>query len=195
MSVEVVEGARIRLRPMRVEDVDVYRSWLVRPGAAWRALDGPYYPVPEGDALDQMHAKMVAWIEAGHEPDPLRRVAVADRETDALVGTVNRYWISEETHWPAIGISLFDDAVWGRGLGFEALTLWVDTVFRMHPEIVRIDMRTWSGNVRMVRLAEKLGFQREACFRKARIVDGAYYDGLGYGVLREEWSASRPAGG
>jgi len=39
----------------------------------------------------------------------------------------------------------------------------------------------------MIKLARKLGFQQEACFRKARIVDGKYYDGLGFGILREEW--------
>jgi RimJ/RimL family protein N-acetyltransferase len=64
----------------------------------------------------------------------------------------------------------------------------VDLLFREHPEIVRLDMRTWSGNTRMMRLAEKLGFKLEACFRKARIVNGEYYDGLGYGLLREERS-------
>ena len=46
----------------------------------------------------------------------------------------------------------------------------------------------------MVRLAERLGFSREACFRRARIVDGEYYDGLGYGVLREEWEERYPGG-
>ena len=46
----------------------------------------------------------------------------------------------------------------------------------------------------MPRLAEKLGYQIEARFRKARIVDGRHYDGLGYGVLREEWEQRYPAG-
>lgn len=35
-----------------------------------------------------------------------------------------------------------------------------------------LDLRTWSGNHGMMRLAEKLGFLQEACFRKARIVRG-----------------------
>ena len=51
-----------------------------------------------------------------------------------------------------------------------------------------------SGNHGMMRLAEKLGFLQEARFRKARIVRGEYYDGLGYGVLREEWRACYPEG-
>ena len=62
------------------------------------------------------------------------------------------------------------------------------------PDIVRLDLRTWSGNTGMMRLAEKLGYKLEAVFRKARIVEGTYYDGLGYGVLREEWRTLYPHG-
>jgi len=55
-------------------------------------------------------------------------------------------------------------------------------------------MRTWSGNEGLQRQARKLGFMEEARFRKARIVKGEYYDGLGFGVLREEWDALYPSG-
>lgn len=39
----------------------------------------------------------------------------------------------------------------------------------------------------MIKLATTLGFQQEACFRQSRIVKGHYYDGLGFGILRQEW--------
>jgi RimJ/RimL family protein N-acetyltransferase len=185
-----VEGARVRLRPLRVPDLAVFRAWQ-RPDAAWKAMDGPYYPLPTEEELDQLVIKNRAWIERGHQPDPFRRFTIADRATDEMIGSVSRGWISQETNWPEIGITLFDPAHWGQGRGFEAMTMWVDLLFREHPEIVRLDMRTWSGNTRMMRLAGKLGFQLEATFRKARLVDGKYYDGLGYGLLREEREGSR----
>ena len=46
----------------------------------------------------------------------------------------------------------------------------------------------------MIHLAEKIGFQEEARFRMARIVKGEYFDGLGYGILREEWQQHYPNG-
>lgn len=46
----------------------------------------------------------------------------------------------------------------------------------------------------MMRLAEKPGYLEEARSRRARIVAGRYFDGLGYGLLREEWAARYPAG-
>jgi putative hydrolase of HD superfamily len=46
----------------------------------------------------------------------------------------------------------------------------------------------------MMRLAEKLGFLQEACYRQARIVEGKYYDSVGYGILRTEWNLTYPGG-
>lgn len=39
----------------------------------------------------------------------------------------------------------------------------------------------------MMKLAEKLGLEKEAEYRKARIVDGKYYDSISYGILKEDW--------
>jgi len=89
---------------------------------------------------------------------------------------------------------IFDENYWSKGLGFEAMGLWSQYLFDEIPEIVRLDMRTWSGNIGMMRLAEKLGFTLEARFRDARIVKGKYYDSIGYGILRKEWNTLYPKG-
>jgi putative hydrolase of HD superfamily len=133
-------------------------------------------------------------IRAAEWSDPRVRLVIADRETGVFRGMVSRYWESEETKWLSLGITIYDPAYWSGGIGFEAFGLWSDYVLRQMPELVRVGLGTWSGNVRMMRLAEKLGFVQEACFRKARIVRGEYYDSVGYGVLREEWEALYPAG-
>ena len=62
------------------------------------------------------------------------------------------------------------------------------------PRLVRLDFRTWSGNHGMQAIGRRLGFREEARFRMARIVDGDYHDGLGFGVLRTEWEARYPDG-
>jgi putative hydrolase of HD superfamily len=89
---------------------------------------------------------------------------------------------------------IFDPNCWGRGIGYEAFGLWGQYLFDVMPLMVRLDLRTWSGNQGMQQLARKLGYQAEARFRKARLVDGVYYDGLGFGILREEWDADYPCG-
>ena len=40
----------------------------------------------------------------------------------------------------------------------------------------------------MLGLGRRLGFVEEARFRRARVVDGTYYDAIVMGVLREQWT-------
>ena len=186
-----IEGQRVTLRDWRLDDLEPYRAWM-QPGQRWQEFDGPYYPRPSPAATDEKIERLHQHIQSGDWPDPRTRLVIADRAADTLLGTVGWYWIGRETNWLAIGISLFDPAIWGQGIGYEALGLWCEYLWAAMPQIVRLDLRTWSGNYGMMRLAEKLGFQLEARFRKARIVGGQYYDGLGYGVLREEWRERYP---
>ena len=125
---------------------------------------------------------------------PRRRLVIAQKENDQFVGLVSRYWQSKETNWLSIGIGIYDDSLWGQGIGYEALGLWCDYLFQAMPILTRLDLRTWSGNYGMMQLAQKVGFQEEARFRMARIVKGEYFDGMGYGVLREEWEQLYPDG-
>ena len=111
-----------------------------------------------------------------------------------LIGRVSRYWQDRHSDWLSLGISIYDPARRGEGIGFEALGLWTDYLFASFPEISRLDLRTWSGNIGMMRLAEKLGYLREGCFRDARRVGGLHYDALAYGILRREWEERRERG-
>ena len=103
-------------------------------------------------------------------------------------------WNSKDTNWLCAGITIYDPEFWGKGIGYEALGLWCEYLFEHHKEIVRLDLPTWSGNIGLVKLAKKLGFVQEACFRKARIVDGKYYGSIGLGILREEFIEKYPRG-
>ncbi len=188
-----LRGRQIDLRDWQVADLDAYAYWL-QPGRRWKELDGPYYPGPNEAQIVATITALRTEIEHTAWPEPRHRLIIAAAATNTLLGCVTWYWESVETQWLSVGISIFDPAAWGRGYGYEALGLWSEYLLETMPRLARLDLRTWSGNTGMMRLAEKLGYQQEARFRKARIVRGAYYDGMGYGVLREEWVARYPAG-
>jgi len=186
-------GPRVVLRDFEDRDLEPWARWHA-PGHAWQRFDGPYYPQPKPEDVARRVAELRTRIRDDAWPEPRLRLVVADRGTDALIGSVSRYWISAETQWAALGIDLYDAQVWGRGLGREALGLWCDYQFRSDPSLPRLDLRTWAGNERMMRLAERLGFTLEARHRDARVVDGVRCDALGYGILRAEWERRRPEG-
>lgn len=184
-----ITGKRLNIRDVKEKDRDSLIHWL-HPRHEWHQLDGPYYPKAQTEQIPEIVDK---WM-SGHQYEPRRRLLIVDTDKDELMGMVSRYWISQETNWTALGITIYDAKQWGKGYGYEALGLWCDYLFASQPDFVRLDLRTWSGNIGMMKLAEKLGFLREATFRKARIVNGAYYDGLGYGILRDEWGSRYPDG-
>ena len=186
-----MKGIKINLRPWQLKDLDAYAHWL-QPHHKWHQLDGPYYAKMTRGQIEKLKVKIQKKIEAN---EPIhQRVVIADARSDELLGTTSWYWQSKETNWLSVGIVIFDEANWGKGLGYEALGLWSQHLFDTMPELVRLDLRTWSGNVGMMKLAEKCGYREEARFRMARIVNGEHFDGMGYGVLRSEWSALYPNG-
>jgi RimJ/RimL family protein N-acetyltransferase len=120
-----IHDQRIILRDWRLDDLATYCTWM-QPGQRWQEFDGPYYPHPLPEKVDQQVERLRQRMLSGDWPNPRTRLVVADRATDALLGTVNWYWIGQETNWLAIGISLFDPTTWGQGLGYEALGQWCE---------------------------------------------------------------------
>lgn len=197
-------GAAVTLRGWTDLDLDAFRGWL-RPEHEWHRWDGPYYTVPTEGQADALVAALARSNglrrAAGGEPpsdtppdgeDPLAagdllppgRLVVD--VGGALVGTVAWYWESRETEWARMGVTVYDPAVRGRGIGRTALALWTSFLFESTPW-VRLDFATWSGNGAMLGVGKALGFAEEARFRQARVVDGVRYDSVVMGVLRDEW--------
>lgn len=108
---------------------------------------------------------------------------------DKPIGIVTYYWESLATRWLEIGIVIYDQDVWTKGIGYAALYNWIKICFNRFPEIEHIGLTTWSGNIRMMKLAEKLGLLCEARIRKVRYYNGLYYDSVKYGILREEFNS------
>lgn len=186
-------GTRIILRDWRVEDLDLWEAWM-EPHHSWHRLDAPYFGSMSDEEIVSRRSELERRIAVADWPDPRTNLVVSDRHTSKLIGRVSWYWTSQPTDWRTIGIDIYDSDRWRRGIGTEALGLWVDYLFASLPATVRLDLRTWSGNHAMVRLARKLGFVEEARFRLARVVNGSRHDSLGYGILRQEWEELHPNG-
>ncbi|MEM0999466.1 MAG: GNAT family protein [Bacteroidota bacterium] len=188
-----MQGPQIVLRDWKMVDIPDLRKWHTGD-PEWKQWDGPYYPAMTEEERESWLTTLQKYIHEEKFPLPRHGLGIAERTTDRLLGGVSSYWQSKETYWLSVGINLFDPVTRGRGIGYEALGLWCEYLFATREVLARLDCRTWSGNLSMMHLAEKLGFREEACFRKARIVRGTYYDGMGYGILREEWESRYPDG-
>ena len=178
----------IVLREIELKDLAAYLYWN-HPSREFHKFNGPYYAQMDERDLQGFVEGLRSSLLRGEENVLRNKKVIADQETDELIGEVNWYWKSEETAWMEVGVVIFNENYWGKGIGYSALTLWIDELFNKRPELVRIGLSTWSGNPRMMKLAVKLGLKQEAVYRKARIVGGKYYDSISFGILKEEWQA------
>ncbi|WDV46388.1 GNAT family protein [Clostridiaceae bacterium M8S5] len=178
---------KIILRNFKVEDIDDYYD-LMHPSREYHKFNGPYYKKANEEELREYLEKMRKKLTNNDNSIHEKKKIIADKNTDEIIGEVSWYWKSEETFWMEIGIVVFNENYWGKGIGYQALPIWIDELFDRYKKIVRLGLTTWSGNKRMMKLAQKIGFKCEAVYRNARIVKGKYYDSVSYGVLREEWN-------
>lgn len=183
----------IILRELMLKDLEDYLYWN-HPSREFHKYNGPYYGTDSEQELKDYVEELRSAFTKGEKNIFENRRIIANKATDEIIGRVNWYWKSEETLWLEVGIVIFNENYWGKGIGATALEMWIDEVFEQKPELVRIGLSTWSGNVRMMKLAEKLGLMKEAVIRKARIVNEEYFDSISYGILKEEWIKLRKGG-
>ncbi|UNL82882.1 GNAT family N-acetyltransferase [Priestia koreensis] len=183
-----IEGQKVALRDLTERDVRKMYYWNYEADdQEHHKWNGPYYKLKNKTPDEFLEGFRMRLQES--ETDQARSIMVIEADQQ-LIGIVSRYWEDQVTNWVESGIVIFDSSYWSGGYGTEAFQLWTDYLFE-HMNIVRLGISTWSGNVRMMNLARKIGMVEEGRIRKARIVEGEYYDSIKMGMLREEWERLR----
>jgi len=186
----LASGGQIILRDRVPSDVDRWIYW--RTHGEWRTCEPPWHGLareflpPEEEAKLR---KMFLGFCAKELPEPRTLAAIA-RPDGTPIGWVNRYADKDTPDERYIGIGIAEDEYLNRGIGTEALWLWVDYLFS-NSDFPRIGLSTWSLNPRMMHVAEKVGFVREGVLRQVREWEGERFDNLSYGMLRREWEEIR----
>jgi len=104
------------------------------------------------------------------------------------VGWVNYYHLNDKEGYALVGVVLPEPVDWGKGYRTEALCLVIDYLFsEMGLDEVRT--QTWTGNKRMIRVAEKCGFKSTGLspHRVALSVRGEPLEFIHLSMARSEW--------
>lgn len=185
------EFENIILRDMMESDIEDYVRWFTTE-TEWANTDAPWEPV-ESDEETERASWREYYESAKALPDGLCRWKLEIEWNGRHIGWVSSYAIDENYEWidrirngqtvyRAIGIDICEPDVWGNGVGTNALRAFMRYLFENGLDALYT--QTWSGNVRMLRCAEKLGFAE--CNRKigAREVDGRTYDALTFRLAK-----------
>src|SRR5699024_7025287 len=179
--IEII-GEKVTLREVKKEDIDKLYYWKYEEKEqAAKKWNGPY--IPEEMKTKEQYKKN--WLK-DNEILPGIPASLIIEVNGSLIGYVGSHWVDKNTNWLETGIVIYDKDVWNGGYGSEAYKLWIDLLFDL-TGIHRLGMSTWSGNIRMMKAAAKVGMQEEARIRNARTVNGEYFDAIKMGILRDEW--------
>lgn len=180
----------IVLRDKRPQDIDDEIRWYTQQ-AQWTLWDAPWEKEAEltqFDSEDYRSAQTEKLSQPAEEP---RRSLELDTRDGTHIGWVVSYFIDDAFDWVlaasvrpglrvfcTLGLDICSDNHWGKGLGKQALSAWIQ--YHLEQGISELYLQTWSGNLRMLRAAEHVGFV--LCCRKQGIrqVRGGVYDGLTY---------------
>lgn len=188
-----IEFENICLRDMVESDIEDYVRWFTAE-TEWSKTDAPWEAVESDEEAER--ASWQKYYESVKElPDDVRRWKFEIEWNGRHIGWVSSYSIDENYRWigkteegrtvhRAVGIDICESDVWGNGIGTNALRAFINYNFESGEN--ELYTQTWSGNARMIRCAEKLGFQE--CNRNigTREVDGQKYDGLTFRLKREK---------
>ena len=84
------------------------------------------------------------------------------------------------------------EAMWGRGIVTEALTLLTEHAFdKMN--VLRMFALPFADNAGSVRVLEKAGYTREGVLRSSSVKFGAIKDQLLYARINPEWTLAPPS--
>ena len=174
----VLEGERVRLRPVEDRDLPLYVRWTNDPDVRhW--LHRSERPL---STLELERAKV-----EGMRRDPRTLVWCIEAERRPI-GDVRLLEIDTAHGRAELGIAIGEKDCWGHGYGTDAIRRVLRHAFGAL-ELRRVWLITDADNARGIRCYKKCGFVWEGVLRGHRLRYGRPLDMIAMGVLREEWEA------
>lgn len=177
-----IEGKNVNLRTIIEPDLIDYKRWSDPNLEAWK-YDGPWYKT---DYRDMSVGRKKCF--ASDQIPPFSKLEI-ETNKGIHIGWVTVYYKKNDIHLIEIGIDIVESEYCNKGLGTEAMYLWIDYLFKER-SFSRIGFSTWDGNKRMIAVGLKLGFIEECRIRRGCQVEGKFYDRIKMGILKEEWENS-----
>lgn len=149
----------VMLRPIAAADLPVWFGYLSLPlvheHTSWRP---------------QAVAELAHHAQPAHTPASVLRLAIADRATGQMVGSMGFHTVSPENRTAELAYDL-SPTVWGQGIASHMARTMVDWAHG-HVGVLRVQATALVSNARSMKVLERCGFQREGLLHSYRLVGG-----------------------
>jgi [ribosomal protein S5]-alanine N-acetyltransferase len=168
---------RLVLRPLRLSDAEAMFEYHSDPEVTRYVHFGPAASV-------EQTREVISHILRELEQQKGFDFAVALRDTDWLIGTLDLHTISLEHRRLEVGL-MMTRKYWGSGYAFEALREAIRFCFE-ELGIHRIEVSIDEGNVRSERLAQRCGMTYEGKLRENERSKGRFVSNTIYSILHND---------
>lgn len=172
-----VEGKRIYLAPMDMDDAPNYIRWLNDPETF-------IFLQANGQLFNSINEEQfITGVTERGEPHFSIRLC-ENNEHIGGCGLINLDWVNRRAE---MGIMIGEAAYRSQGYGQEAIKLLLDHAFYVL-NLHSISLIHYEFNQRAARCYLKCGFKKAGRLRQARYVNGRFYDILLMDILAENHS-------
>jgi len=171
-----VDGERVYLSPMNIEDVEIYTKWMND------------FSVTDGLGMSARITSLESeknYIESLTKHGEYQ-FAIVDKNTDALIGNGGFSNINHINKTAEVGLFIGEEDMRNKGLGTEALGLLVKYGFE-YLNLNNIMLRVYSFNERAFKCYKKCGFKEFGRRHKALPLKNKWYDIVYMEILREDY--------
>jgi RimJ/RimL family protein N-acetyltransferase len=174
----VIEGGRVRLRPVAEADFPLVHRWMNHP-EVWHYMDYER-PVSLADVAEDVE-------RSRREGYPFTILA-----DDRPIGRIGLNRFRRRDRICSLYLFIGEPAFWGQGLARDAVMALLGYAFDRW-DLHRVELWALGDNDRALRTYERCGFAQEARLPERSWKDGRWVDRVVMSVSRDGFHAARDA--
>lgn len=176
----MLSGKKVLLRPIKRSDISHFLKWFNDPEVTqYLTIYLPLTEMEEEKWLEDIATKRA-------KTDVILVIEAIDGKSSKPIGSCGLHRINPKDQTAVLGIAIGEKKYWGKGYGTEAIRLILDYGFKTL-NLHRVSSSAFDFNERSIRMHRKIGFKEEGRLRKARFINGQFWDEILFGLLREDW--------
>ena len=170
-----IEGDRLYLSPINIEDIDIYTKWMNDKEVTENI--GVFTKVKSMFSEEE-------WIKNNSEKYAF---AIVLKENDELIGNIALKHVDGINGCATLGVFIGEKENRNKGYGKESIKLLLNYGFNSL-NLRNVMLKVYSFNTRAINTYKKIGFKKIGSRRNSYYKDGKWYDIVYMDILKEEFN-------